>query len=110
MVRACTREEMLERVCRAAVKGGDFIATMIGLPQEGSEFLRIVAAAGPSAASAADIQLAVRADLPEGQGLTGQAFRSGRACFSNDYARDFPKGRSTPRRTRKDRDRAPLCR
>ena len=92
MVRACTREEMLERVCRAAVKGGDFIATMIGLPQEGSDFLRIVAAAGPSAASAADIQLAVRADLPEGQGLTGQAFRSGRACFSNDYARDFPEG------------------
>ena len=85
IMRAQTRAELFELVCEAAVKGGNFTATLIGLPRAGSDFLRIVAAAGPTAQKSKNARLAISAQQPEGRGLCGRAFRTGRPCISNDY-------------------------
>jgi diguanylate cyclase (GGDEF)-like protein len=85
IMRAQTRDELFELVCEAAVNGGKFTATLIGLAQSGSDFLRIAASAGPTAATSKRAKLAITADRPEGRGLTGRAFITGRPCISNDY-------------------------
>jgi GAF domain-containing protein len=89
IMRAQTRAELFELVCEAAVKGGKFTATLIGLAEPGNAFLRIAASAGPTAATSRNARLAISADYPEGRGLTGRAFRSGRPCVSNDYLADI---------------------
>ena len=85
IMRARTREEMFELVCEAAVKGGEFTSTLIGMAQPDSDYLRIVATAGPTAVTARAARLAISAERPEGRGVTGRAFRSGRPYVSNDY-------------------------
>jgi diguanylate cyclase (GGDEF)-like protein len=85
IMRAQTRAELFELVCEAAVKGGEFTATLIGLVDPESVYLRIAASAGPTAATSKNARLAISADYPEGRGLTGKAFRSGLPCISNDY-------------------------
>jgi len=93
IVRARTRDELFEMACEAAVAGGDFTSTLIGLAQPGGDHFRIVAAAGPTAQSARNAQLGTSADLPEGRGVSGQAFRSGRTCVSNDYVAEIKEER-----------------
>ena len=88
IMRAQTREELFELVCEAAVNGGKFTATLIGLAQAGSDFLRIAASAGPTAATSKRARLAITADQPEGRGLSGKAFVTGRRCITNDYLAD----------------------
>ena len=85
IMRARTRDELFELVCEAAVNGGKFTATLIGLVQEGSDFLRIAASAGPTAETNKRAKLAITADQPEGRGLTGRAFVTGRPSITNDY-------------------------
>jgi diguanylate cyclase (GGDEF)-like protein len=85
IMRAQTRAELFELVCDAAVKGSKFTTTLIGVVQPGSDFLRIAAVSGATAPSARYAKLAINEDYPEGRGLTGRAFRSGRPCISNDY-------------------------
>jgi diguanylate cyclase (GGDEF)-like protein len=85
LVRAKTREELFELVCEAAAKGGKFTSTSIALARPDSDFFDVVAAAGPTAESARTAKMSVRADLPEGRGLCGTGFRSGKPCIANDY-------------------------
>jgi diguanylate cyclase (GGDEF)-like protein len=92
IMRARGREEMCELVCEAAVKGGEFNSTLIGLAQPDSEYVRIAAAAGPTAIMARTARLSIAAERPEGRGLTGRAFRSGRFCVSNDYLAEMQEG------------------
>ena len=92
IMRAQTRAELFELVCEAAAKGGKFTATLICLVEPGSDFLRIAASAGPTAATSKRARLAISADYPEGRGLTGRAFRAGRPCISNDYLAEIHEG------------------
>jgi diguanylate cyclase (GGDEF)-like protein len=85
IMRAQTRAELFDLVCSAAVKGGRFTATIIGLAQPGSDYLRIAASAGPTAENSQNPKLSVSALHPEGRGLTGKAFRTRRPCVANDY-------------------------
>ncbi|MGD0721193.1 MAG: GAF domain-containing protein [Roseiarcus sp.] len=85
IMRARTRPELFALVCAAAAKGGDFTATLVGIAEPGSDFFRIVASGGPTAATSKSARLASSADHPEGRGLTGTAFRTQRPCVSNDY-------------------------
>jgi diguanylate cyclase (GGDEF)-like protein len=88
IMRAATRQELFHLVCEAAVTGGRFNSTVVGLVAPGEDFLRIVATAGPNAEYAKSLRVAINAGLPEGRGLTGNAFRSRRPCISNDYFAD----------------------
>jgi diguanylate cyclase (GGDEF)-like protein len=88
IMRAKTREELFQLVCEAAVTGGKFSATTIALVDAGSEFLRMVATAGPGRRKLEDSRLATVASRPEGRGLAGTAFRTGMPCVINDYKAD----------------------
>jgi diguanylate cyclase (GGDEF)-like protein len=89
IVRAKSRTEMFELVCEAAVVGGNFTSTAIALERPGAEFLENVAAAGPDRERAKNVKLSADAARPEGQGITGTAFRTRLPCISNDYLKDF---------------------
>src|SRR6185437_10739787 len=101
IMRAKSRSELFELVCEAAANGGRFTSTSIGLVRPDQEFLEIVAAAGPAATRTRTFRLSVREDTPRGGGLTGIAFRSRRACISNDYLND-PRGAAFHEASRRD--------
>jgi len=88
MMRAKTRAQLFELVCEAAVLGGNFASTTILLKATDNDFLQVEAAAGPDAQRARGARLSVDASRPEGQGLSGFAFRSKQPCVSNDYLGD----------------------
>src|SRR5262249_21542195 len=91
IMRAKSRAELFKLVCEAAVVGGDFTSTVVVLEKPDDEFLDIVAAAGPRGSQTSKTRLSARADLPEGRGITGSAFRTLQPCISNDYLEDFDK-------------------
>ncbi|WP_375776999.1 GAF domain-containing protein [Bradyrhizobium sp. ma5] len=88
IMRAKSRAELYQLVCEAAATGGKFTSTTIALAQPGSDYLRIVAIAGPAADGASQVTLSTSAAHAEGRGACGRAFRSGRACIINDYFAD----------------------
>ncbi len=88
IVRASTRSELFDLVCQATAKGGKFTATSIALKRSGSDYLEVVAAAGPTAASSLEVRLSSNEAHPEGQGSSGMAIRSGKPCIINDYRAD----------------------
>ena len=88
IMRAKSRAELFELVCEAAANGGKFTSTTIALAEPASDFLRIVAAAGPTAETTRHVRLSVNEAHPEGRGLSGTAFRTRQACIINDYVAD----------------------
>jgi len=88
IMRAKSRVQLFEMVCEAAANGGKFTSTTISLANRDSDFLDIVAVAGPTAETTRNVKVSISAARPEGRGLSGAAFRSGQACISNDYLAD----------------------
>ncbi len=85
LVRARTRQELFELVCEAAAKGGKFTLTKIALIRPDSDFMEFAAAAGPAAGAARETQFSINPAHPQGRGLSGMAYRSGKPCIANDY-------------------------
>jgi diguanylate cyclase (GGDEF)-like protein len=88
IMRATSRAQLFELVCEAAANGGKFTSTTIAMVNPDSDFLDIVAVAGPSAEMTRDLRLSINDADPEGRGLSGTAFRSRQASISNDYLAD----------------------
>ncbi|MBR0696898.1 GAF domain-containing protein [Bradyrhizobium lablabi] len=88
IMRARSRTELYRLVCEAAANGGKFTSTTIALVHPGSDYLSIVATAGPAAEGARQVRLSTNAAHPEGRGACGRAFRSRKACIINDYQAD----------------------
>ncbi|MEH2474090.1 diguanylate cyclase (GGDEF)-like protein [Nitrobacteraceae bacterium AZCC 2161] len=86
--RAKSREQLFALVCEAAVDGGKFTSTTIGLADPDSDFFRLVASAGPNAQAILNRKFATTAAHPEGRGTTGIAFRTGKPSIANDYEND----------------------
>jgi diguanylate cyclase (GGDEF)-like protein len=105
IMRAKSRTELFELVCEAAVSGGKFTSTTIGIARPGNDYLDIVATAGPTAAKARNVRFSFKEDCPEGRGATGIAFRTGRPSVSNDYMAD-PRGARFYESARRDGVRA----
>ncbi|WP_334407740.1 bifunctional diguanylate cyclase/phosphodiesterase [Bradyrhizobium sp. AZCC 2289] len=91
IMRARSRSEMFELACQAAAKGGRFNSTSIVLVRPDSDYLDMVAVAGPTANNARRLKVSINEALPEGRGLCGTAFRSRQACIANDFPGD-PRG------------------
>jgi diguanylate cyclase (GGDEF)-like protein len=105
IMRATSRTELFELACEAANNGGKFTSTTIGLVRAGEDFLDIVATAGPTAVATKKVRLSVLEHRPEGRGISGIAFRSGKPCISNDYLTD-PRGTAFHHSIRNDGARA----
>jgi diguanylate cyclase (GGDEF)-like protein len=88
IMRARSRSELHELVCKAAASGGRFNSTSIFLVRPDSDYLDVVAAAGPTAENARRVKVSINEAHPEGRGLCGTAFRSRRASITNDYTGD----------------------
>jgi diguanylate cyclase (GGDEF)-like protein len=101
IMRARSRAELYRLVCKAAADGGKFTSTTIALAKPGSDFMEIVATAGPTADSAREAILSISDTHPEGRGICGMAFRSRQACIVNDYLGD-PRVRAFHARARND--------
>jgi diguanylate cyclase (GGDEF)-like protein len=89
ILRARSQDELLHRVCEAAVDGGGFRTAGALLPEaDGS--LRFVAMVGERNTSVplSEIKISVDIGSEHGQGLAGNAFRSARTCLANDFASD----------------------
>jgi diguanylate cyclase (GGDEF)-like protein len=92
IVRAKSPAELFQFVCDAAAQGGRFTSASIALTKPDSDLFEVVAVAGPTSDKAWQMQISTDAELPEGRGLSGRAFRAGKACIANDYSaeRDAP--------------------
>jgi GAF domain-containing protein len=88
ILRTDAPEELFQRVCDAAVYGGEFKTAGTLLPQN-DEWLRIVAVAGHDGKQPlSDLKISIRADSELGRGAAGTAFRTARSCISNDFQHD----------------------
>ncbi|HEY2145214.1 MAG TPA: response regulator [Steroidobacteraceae bacterium] len=88
IMRVATPEELFQRVCEAAVRGGQLLAASICTPDVDSASARVVAAAGESADELRAIPLSMDGAAPQGRGLVGTAFRTQAPCVSNDFLGD----------------------
>jgi GAF domain-containing protein len=85
IMRARSRTEMFELVCEAVANGGRFNSTSIALVRIESDYLDMVAAAGPTVDNARRLKLSINEAHPEGRGISGTAFRSRQARINNDF-------------------------
>ena len=86
IMRAKSRDELYEMVCEAAVNGAKFTSTTILLVEPEAKFFKIAATAGPNADIILSQNYSPRGGMPQGEGLTGTAYRSGEPAISNDVA------------------------
>lgn len=87
ILKACSAEELYERVCEAAVAGGRFRSAAALFPDENDE-LKPVAFVGPRSVAPADFRISLRPDSRFGQGINARAFREGKAKIANDFQSD----------------------
>jgi diguanylate cyclase (GGDEF)-like protein len=88
IMRAKSRDELFELVCEAAVLAGAFTSTTILLADPGEDFLRIAASKGRNNGRMRSTGFSVSAEHPEGQGLSGTAFRTKAPCITNKLLAD----------------------
>jgi diguanylate cyclase (GGDEF)-like protein len=88
IIRAKTREELCDLVCKAAVLGETAMRNHISFVEPGGAFLRVVAVGGPGEDSALGLQTPLGSSKAESQSLSEIAFKSARPSVSNDYMAD----------------------
>lgn len=88
IMRAETLDELCERVCAAAVLGGDFTTATIRFADPTSKYLDVAATAGPYADSARSMRLPIDDLHAEQWGAGAIAFRGREPYISNDYLPD----------------------
>ena len=87
ILRAESPASLFQSVCEAAIKGGKFNVATILVPDT-DQRLRAVASSGAVTALLSDTRISSDEQLDEGRGLAGIAFRTGKACISNDFLND----------------------
>ena len=80
-------DELYQRVCDAAVHGGQFISATMLLAEPGSAWAAVAATTGTKRRHL-ESRISIDEALPEGRGLVGHAFRSGRPCISERFVDD----------------------
>jgi hypothetical protein len=88
ILRSASEEDLCQRVCDTAVHSGRFLGTAIFLAEEDTSWFRLAAGAGPFVHLIEQLRFSSDPGTPDGQGLGGEAFRTSRACISNDVLND----------------------
>jgi diguanylate cyclase (GGDEF)-like protein len=97
IIRAETREELCDLVCKAAVLGETAMRNHISLVEPGGDHIRVVAVGGPGEDSALGLRTPLDSSEEESQSLSEIAFKSRRPSISNDYMADPRLTRFRPR-------------
>lgn len=88
ILRTQAEDELLQRVCDAAVHEGG-VKTAAALLPDAESWLRVAAISGHDGREPlASVQISIDPNTPFGNGLAGTAFRSGRSCVTNDFQND----------------------
>jgi diguanylate cyclase (GGDEF)-like protein/PAS domain S-box-containing protein len=87
MLRANSPEDLYERVCEAAVSGGNFLIAQALLADESGK-MRTVALRGRDSELLAEAKSSGDESSRYGRGLVGTAFRTQKPCVSNDFLND----------------------
>ena len=88
IMRAQTREELCERVCNAAILGGSFEGSLIGLLDPDRSKLRGVASAGPHRELALKLVIPIDFSSPINHSLNEIALKTRQPIISNDLPND----------------------
>jgi len=93
IMRVDSPQALFDAVCRAAVEGGGLRVAAVMRPAPGSHWLQVVSASGvpSSVEQLKQVRISIDAELPEGMGSSGVAFRSGETQTCNDYLGDASK-------------------
>jgi diguanylate cyclase (GGDEF)-like protein len=92
ILRAQSASEMFEMVCHAAVDQGKLLGTAIFTLPEGSSWLELAAHTSAFPEITARLRFSSDPAIPEGQGMGGTVFRTGKPCISDDVPND-PRSR-----------------
>jgi len=88
ILRAKCVDEMFDMICHAAVDQGDLVGAAIFVEQPGSSWLKLAAHTSAFPEVTATLRISSDPATPEGQGLGGTAFRTGKPCISDDVPND----------------------
>ena len=88
IVRVRNREELFREACRIAVEHGRFKLAWVGLIDVQTLDIRPAAWMGQEDGLLSSLKLSARPDVPEGQGISGIAVRTGKPVVVNDVATD----------------------
>ncbi|MBX7218989.1 MAG: PAS domain S-box protein [Blastocatellia bacterium] len=78
------RDKLFSKICQTLVEDGGFRMAWIGWYRPETEQLLPVAVWGDTDNYTQGIKVAVTDTVPEGRGVSGTAFRTGRTCVHND--------------------------
>lgn len=81
-----TENDLFDKICQIAVDFGGMTLAWIGRADEKSGEIEVAASHGTGQGYLDGIKISSRADLPEGQGCTGIAYREHRPVISHDFA------------------------
>lgn len=88
ILRATSPEDLYQRICEAAVHGGQFVTAAVLAPDPATARVRVITAAGSNTQRLRDLYISVDPAVPEGRGLVGTAFRTMKPAVANDLLAD----------------------
>ena len=91
ILRAGSTFEMFQGVCDAVARHASMLGVVVFLPDSHSSWLNAAASAGEMAHIFAKADPSSDPTIPQGQGLVGSAFRTGKPCISDKVLED-PRG------------------
>jgi len=88
IVRARSTPELFQQICRAAIDFGDFVSASILMVEPGASHAKMVAIAGLGKQVLRELSVPIDYSEPDGTGLVGTAYNTGKPCISNDFLND----------------------
>ena len=88
IVRCTSEEELFPKICRVAVEFGGMRTAWIGLVDQASQRVNLVATYGEGTEYLEDVRISVDAGSAFGHGLVGTAMRENRPVWCQDYLDD----------------------
>ena len=92
ILRAQSVNDMFQMVCHAAVDQGKLLGTAIFTVEDGSSWFKLAAQTSAFPDVTSKLRFSSDPTIPEGQGLEGAVFRTGKPCISDDVPND-PRSR-----------------
>jgi diguanylate cyclase (GGDEF)-like protein len=88
ILRARSANDMFQMVCDAAVDQGKLLGAAIFTPEQGSSWFKLAAQKSAFPKNTAKFRFSSDPTIPEGQGMGGTVFRTGKPCICNDVPND----------------------
>ncbi|GGY73438.1 diguanylate cyclase domain-containing protein [Marinobacter zhanjiangensis] len=88
IIHSSSSEELFQAVCDAAIESGGMTTAAMLMPAPGSDLMELQAMAGKGRDTMEVAVISTDPQRPEGRGLIGKAFRTGKPSITDDYLQD----------------------